>query len=1070
MLKNEEAVKQWERQAGADYEYRTLVGLLNVGISKHLLDGHFTLIWANDFFYNLIGYSQEEFAARFHNRPDEYFYNNPKGYQALEKSVRDALVNREKGNSLCLRLVTPDGRPLWVKLQAAFTDEYVNGYQVAYTTLTDVTEMMEAQLEQEHTQQTLEQMVHEQEMLMSILKVSVSKHMVDEHYTCVWANEYYYQLIGYPKEKYEALFHNHPDEYYQNNPEGWEQLTATVADVLENGKDQYDIITRMKHEDGSSFWVKLFSYFTDEYINGYRSTYTVMMDVTELVQMKNEQEMLMRAMEVSVSLHLVDEHFTVVWANDFYYDLIGYSKSEYEALFHNHCDEYFAENKNSWNKIHEKVREMTAAGKCSYELFVPLRIPDGSTRWVKMTGFFTDEYQDGKQMAYTTMVDVTELMQIQQEKAVAYDNIPGFIVKHRILPDKIVMADASDRITDIFNVDTDKLDSFDVYSVLEPESKAMIEANHESFRQGKPFEGTIHLKDRYDRERWFSIHCTCIDPIADDPVYLTVFIDVTDVTELREMQKKLTEQKAALQDALEAAKHANRAKSDFLSRMSHDLRTPLNAIQGMARIIKSHVYDTERILDSIDKIMLSNDLLVSLINEVLDTSKVESDQMLLAVEEINLAELVQGVVNMIQPQLGEKNLRFKTYANTITHETVISDLQRLQQLLLNLLSNAVKYTPEGGSITLEITERPSEQAELAHYEFMVSDTGIGMKPEFLARVFEPFERADDAKIQAVQGTGLGMSICKKIAELMGGTIEVESTYGKGSRFTVLVYLRVQEDKIDDSVLAGLRVLVVDDDEIARRTTCERLEELQMMAKSVNDGQAAITEVEAAHAAYQDYFAVLLDYRMPGLNGVETARQIREKVGNSLPIIMLSAYDLSDQVDAAKEAGANGFITKPLFRSRLVYKLKQFVEGAGMGESETRKPARGSYTGKRILLVEDNALNREVAIEMLVEAGIPSNNVDVDENGQAAVDKIKASQPGTYDLIFMDMQMPVMDGCTATVQIRALPRDDVKTVPIIAMTANAFDDDRQKTKDAGMDGHLAKPVDPDQLRLVLETWL
>lgn len=259
MLENEETVKQWEKQAGTDYEYRILVGLLSVGISKHLLDGHFTLIWANDFFYNLIDYSQEEFATRFHNCPDEYFYNNPEGYQALEKSVRDARANGEKGNSICVRLVTSDGRSLWVKLQAAFTDEYVDGYQVAYTTLTDVTEMMEAQLEQEHTQQTLEQMVHEQEMLMSILKVSVSKHMVDEHYTCVWANEYYYQLIGYPKEKYESLFHNHPDEYYQNNPEGWEQLTATVADVLENGKDQYDIITRMKHEDGSSFWVKLFT-------------------------------------------------------------------------------------------------------------------------------------------------------------------------------------------------------------------------------------------------------------------------------------------------------------------------------------------------------------------------------------------------------------------------------------------------------------------------------------------------------------------------------------------------------------------------------------------------------------------------------------------------------------------------------------------------------------------------------------------------------------------------------------------------------------------------------------------
>ena len=431
---------------------------------------------------------------------------------------------------------------------------------------------------------------------------------------------------------------------------------------------------------------------------------------------------------------------------------------------------------------------------------------------------------------------------------------------------------------------------------------------------------------------------------------------------------------------------------------------------------------------------------------------------------------MQGVVNMVQPQLREKNLRFRTYANTITHETVVSDLQRLQQLLLNLLSNAVKYTPESGSITLEINEKPSEQADMAHYEFVVSDTGIGMKPAFLARVFEPFERADDAKIQSVQGTGLGMSICKKIAELMGGTIEVESTYGKGSRFTVSVYLRVQEDKIDDGMLAGLRVLVVDDDETACRNTCERLKELQMTAKSVSGGQAAIAEVEAAHAAYQDYFAVLLDYRMPGLNGVETTRQIREKAGASLPIIMLSAYDMSDQVDAAKEAGANGFITKPLFRSRLVYKLKQFVEGAGMEEEEIRKPARGSYAGKRILLVEDNALNREVAIEMLAEAGVPSDKVDVAENGQTAVDKINASQPDAYDLIFMDMQMPVMDGCTAAVQIRALPRDDVKEVPIIAMTANAFDDDRQKTKDAGMNGHLAKPVDPDQLRQVLETWL
>ena len=916
----EEKERRLEKQAAADYEYSTLMRLLSVSVSKHLLDEHFTLIWANDFFYDLIGYPQEEFNTRFHNRPDEYFYNNPEGFQLLVESVMGALVKGENGNSVYLPLIHPDRGAYWVKLQAAFTDEYIDGLRVAYTTLTDVTEMMQAR-------QEFEKLTHEQDMLMSALNVSVSKHLIDEHYTCVRANEYYYRLIGYSKEKYEKLFHNHPDEYYRNNPEGWELLTQKVNEVLTQGGDQYELIVPMKYEDGSTYWVKLFSYFTEEYIDGCRTSYTVMTDVTELVKTKNEQEMLMQAMKVSVSRHLVDKHFTVVEANDFYYELIGYTREEYEAAFHNHCDEYFKTNEGSWEKIHSRIEEMYAAGKTSYELFVPLKLPDGSTNWVKMTGFFTDEYQDGMQLAYTTMVDVTELMQIQQEKAVAYDNIPGFIVKHRILKDKIVMIGASDGITDVFNVDLDHLESFDVYAALEPESGAIIKANHPRFRKGEPFEGTLRMKDRNDRVRWFQIRSTCTDSIADDPVYLTVFIDATDVTELREMQKQLTEQKAALQDALTAAEHANRAKSDFLSRMSHDIRTPMNAVLGMTKIGKKYVNNPERVMDCFQKIDVSSKLLIDLINEVLDMSKVESGQILLAEEEVNLAELVQGVVTMVQPLFQDKSLRFNTYVSGVIHETVVSDVQRLQQLVMNLLSNAVKYTSEGGSVSLEIRENPIGGTDTAHYEFIVSDTGIGMKPEFLSHVFDPFERAEDVKIQAVQGTGLGLSICKKIAEQMGGTIEVESEYGKGSKFIVSVYLKVQEEKIDDGELAGLPVLVVDDDVVVCDNTCERLEELGMIAEGVGDGRAALAKVVEAHAAFQDYFAVILDYRMPDLNGVETTRLIREKVGIDLPIIMLSAYDLSEQMETAKEAGANGFITKPLFRSRLAYKRKQFINVA-----------------------------------------------------------------------------------------------------------------------------------------------
>ena len=1057
----EEKERRLEKQAAADYEYSTLMRLLSVSVSKHLLDEHFTLIWANDFFYDLIGYPQEEFNTRFHNRPDEYFYNNPEGFQLLVESVMGALVKGENGNSVYLPLIHPDRGAYWVKLQAAFTDEYIDGLRVAYTTLTDVTEMMQAR-------QEFEKLTHEQDMLMSALNVSVSKHLIDEHYTCVRANEYYYRLIGYSKEKYEKLFHNHPDEYYRNNPEGWELLTQKVNEVLTQGGDQYELIVPMKYEDGSTYWVKLFSYFTEEYIDGCRTSYTVMTDVTELVKTKNEQEMLMQAMKVSVSRHLVDKHFTVVEDNDFYYELIGYTREEYEAAFHNHCDEYFKTNEGSWEKIHSRIEEMYAAGKTSYELFVPLKLPDGSTNWVKMTGFFTDEYQDGMQLAYTTMVDVTELMQIQQEKAVAYDNIPGFIVKHRILKDKIVMIGASDGITDVFNVDLDHLESFDVYAALEPESGAIIKANHPRFRKGEPFEGTLRMKDRNDRVRWFQIRSTCTDSIADDPVYLTVFIDATDVTELREMQKQLTEQKAALQDALTAAEHANRAKSDFLSRMSHDIRTPMNAVLGMTKIGKKYVNNPERVMDCFQKIDVSSKLLIDLINEVLDMSKVESGQILLAEEEVNLAELVQGVVAMVQPLFQDKSLRFNTYVSGVIHETVVSDVQRLQQLVMNLLSNAVKYTSEGGSVSLEIRENPIGGTDTAHYEFIVSDTGIGMKPEFLSHVFDPFERAEDVKIQAVQGTGLGLSICKKIAEQMGGTIEVESEYGKGSKFIVSVYLKVQEEKIDDGELAGLPVLVVDDDVVVCDNTCERLEELGMIAEGVGDGRAALAKVVEAHAAFQDYFAVILDYRMPDLNGVETTRLIREKVGNDLPIIMLSAYDLSEQMETAKEAGANGFITKPLFRSRLAYKLKQFINGAAEEERLVAGPLiGGSYEGRRILLVEDNAMNREIAVEILSETGVA---VDTAENGQIAVNLVKDAPAGTYDLIFMDMQMPVMDGCTAAEHIRALKREDAKTLPIIAMTANAFADDRQKTKDAGMNGHLAKPIDMDQLRLVLEKWL
>lgn len=550
------------------------------------------------------------------------------------------------------------------------------------------------------------------------------------------------------------------------------------------------------------------------------------------------------------------------------------------------------------------------------------------------------------------------------------------------------------------------------------------------------------------------------------PGYRTYYATYTDMTEEQNLQLGLLETVEKEKEIAAKLEQASRAKSDFLSRMSHDIRTPMNAIMGMTAIAGSHIDNPARVRDCLEKISVSSKLLLSIINEVLDMSKVESGRLVLSEEEVDLADLVQGVVTMLQPEIAAKHLHFAVRVNDVIHERVVSDMQRLQQVLVNLLSNAVKYTPDGGEVLLELREIASDLEGLACYQFVVADSGIGISPEFLEHIFEPFERAEDARIRSAQGTGLGLAICKTVVEMMGGRIQVESELGKGSRFNATLYLRVKPDSIDDEALAGLPVLVVDNDELVCRNTYKRLKDMGMAAEWVLDGQAAVDKVARAHGAGQDYFAVIVDLKMPGMDGIQTTRLIRERVGDATPVIMASAYDLSEQMDLAQQAGADGFITKPLFRSRLAYKLKQFLADTSCGSSEETTEGH-SFSGRRLLVVEDNELNREIVVELLSATGA---EVETAENGKIAVEKVAASPEGYYQLIFMDMQMPVMDGCSATVAIRALERRDTKTIPIVAMTANAFADDRQRTREAGMDEHLAKPIDMDQLYQVLYKFL
>lgn len=595
----------------------------------------------------------------------------------------------------------------------------------------------------------------------------------------------------------------------------------------------------------------------------------------------------------------------------------------------------------------------------------------------------------------------------------------------------------------------------------------------EAYERGET-ELVLEYETRIDSEEPVILRHTILmicDGISGDIVAMNNLKDITD------QRKKERETRKALLEAYEAANRASSAKTDFLSRMSHDIRTPMNAIIGMTAIAGTHLHEPEKLAECLGKITYASRHLLALINEVLDMSKIESGTLSLNEEEFNLSNLMDNLLNMARPMIEEKHHDLEVCIHDLKHENVVGDSMRIQQAFMNIVSNSVKYTPPGGKIRIELMERPSGQVKTGCYEFVFTDNGIGMSQEFLRHLFEPFERAEDVRTSKVQGTGLGMPVARNIIRMMGGDIQVVSELEKGSRFTVQILLKYQEeDAVSLSELIRLPVLVADDDEIACQSTCLMLDELGLHSEGVLSGEEAVACVERAHERQENYFAAILDWKMPGMDGIETAREIRRRVGPDVPIIILSGYDWSQCEMEARAAGVDVFITKPLFKSRLATVLRSLVEEQQPQETEPEedgleqtleKTLEQDFTGKRVLLVEDNELNREIATEILEMVGL---EVESAENGSIAVDMVAGAEAGYYNLVLMDIQMPIMNGYEATCAIRALKRKDVKYIPIVAMTANAFAEDIQAAKSAGMNEHMAKPIDINRLMEVLNRWL
>ena len=555
--------------------------------------------------------------------------------------------------------------------------------------------------------------------------------------------------------------------------------------------------------------------------------------------------------------------------------------------------------------------------------------------------------------------------------------------------------------------------------------------------------------------RYFQMKVVCTGDWEDSRTIVLGFRNVDDET-LKEMEKK-----TLLEDALYQANRASKAKSVFLSNMSHDIRTPMNAIVGFTTLAITSIDHKEQVKEYLKKILTSGNHLVSLINDVLDMSRIESGKMRLDETLCSLPDILHGLRSIVQADIQAKQLDLYIDAVDVINEEIYCDKLRLNQVLLNLLSNSIKYTGAGGVVSMRITEKPGAPEGCAAYEFSVKDTGIGMSEEFLSHIFEPFERERNTTISGIQGTGLGMAITKNIVDMMNGTISVKSKQEVGTEFVVQVTFRLGAGPKEPTVIQELkncRALVVDDDFNTCDSVSYMLQQIGMRAEWTLSGREAVLRTRQAVMRGDSYSVYVIDWLMPDMNGVEVARRIRKETGEDVPIIVLTAYDWSDIEDEAREAGVTAFCAKPLFLSELRHCLNSIVTTEEVVETsagqDQRKPRKG-----HILLAEDNELNQEIAVAILEGAGFTT---EVAENGQAAVDMLERSGPGHFDLVLMDVQMPVMDGYQATRVIRGLEDSALASIPILAMTANAFEEDKREALQAGMDGHIVKPINVNKL--------
>lgn len=892
--------------------------------------------------------------------------------------------------------------------------------------------------------------------------ISTCKFLLDPDLTILSASDGYYRSIGFTGDEYAGLFPTLRD-YYKNHTDEFNKLKDSANTAMSAGECSFTTDCRMPVKDGLYIHVRITGSLTNEMAGNRPVCLAVFTDITDLIRVRDEK--------AEAFLWLMDEYTGNVYISDMdTYELLYLNKESCKTL-QGPPSEFVG------RKCYEVIQgrtspcpfctnsKLTRDKFYEWEFFNPIL---DRTFLIKNRMIDWNGHRSRIELSHDMFSVEYKLAKKDREREALLRTIPGGFARIDARDFSTVLWYGANFLATIgytkeqfeqelhskctyFHPDDWERTLSVMEDIRSTRQSAVLETRIITYG-GKTKILTLTLCYVSGEESWDGI-----------PSFYSVDIDVTDERQEQERQRK------ALEEAYQTARVANSAKTNFLSSMSHDIRTPMNAIMGMAAIARANLSAPEKVSDCLSKINVSSRHLLNLINEVLDMSKIESGKIDLTPEEVNLPELIQNVTDMCRPLVTEKKQELQIHVGQVLHERFVADGDRLQQVFMNLLSNSIKYTPEGGTICVMISERYALHSKKSQYEFIFTDNGIGMSPEFIPHLFEPFSRAEDSRTSKTQGTGLGMAITENIIRMMNGSIEVESQIGVGSRFTVTVQFDILDDEeCCDKELVGLPVLVVDDDQIVCENAAALLNELGMRGFWVLSGAEAIVSAENAHSAGDDFFAVILDWVMPEMDGLETLKALRQRLGENVPIIIISAYDYSNIEDEFVRAGADAFITKPLFKSKMLHVLQLFCNmDRNDSDAVLSEKELSPLAGRRVLLAEDNELNREIATELLVMEGI---KVDTALNGQQACERFMSSVPGYYSAILMDIQMPIMNGYEATANIRQMDRSDARKIPVIALTANAFTADVAKSHSVGMNDHVAKPIDIERLMETLQRWI